>query len=288
MLLTIFTPTYNRAVLLERLFTSLREQSFKNFEWIIVDDGSSDRTEDVVSRFLDSNPGFQIIYFKQENQGKHIAINKGVSLANGELFFIVDSDDYLNDNAIETIFNTKHLLELDPQLCGLVFHRKYPDGTVVGKRAKEESMQCSLYDLKFKYGIQGDKAEIFKTIILRKFPFPEGINEKFCPEALVMYKMSGVFPIIYMNKAIYVGDYLDGGLTSNIVKIRMKSSYYSTMYYNEQFYFSDNLINQIKSVINYYRFSFCGKHYLKTFSSLYSWLKPIGYLLHLKDKKSTK
>lgn len=284
MFLTIFTPTYNRSNFLERVFNSLNNQTYKNFEWVIVDDGSTDLTEEVVREFRNQNPQFQIVYFKQKNQGKHIAINRGLDLAKGELFFIVDSDDYLVNDAVEIIYSSKTLLQNDNQSCGLIFHRMYPDGNIIGVKSKKETIKCNLYDLKFKHGIQGDKAEIFKTNVLRKFLFPEGIPEKFCPEALMMYKMSGPFSIIYINKAIYVGDYLEGGLTSNIVKIRMKSPIYSTMYYNEQFYFSSTLTNRIKSVINYYRFSFCGEYSIKTFSFFYNFLMPIGFIMYLKDK----
>lgn len=288
MFLTIFTPTFNRGHLLERLFESLKKQSSHNFEWVIIDDGSIDQTKEIVDGFIKSNSAFPIVYFKQENQGKHIAINKGLEIANGRYFFIVDSDDYLTEEAVAIILDNISEVDDVEDSCGLVFHRMYPDGKIVGVCPDEKSLKCSLYDLKFKYGIQGDKAEIFKTSILRQFLFPKIEFEKFCPEALVMYKMSGPFSITYKNKAIYIGDYLDEGLTANIVKIRMKSPYYSTLYYNEQFYFSPKLTNKVKSAINYYRFSFCGKYFLKTFPMFYVLLKPVGYLMHIKDKYNTK
>ena len=97
--ITVFTPAFNRAKLLPRLYKSLKNQSSINFEWVIVDDGSQDETQQVVQKFIDEGV-LPINYVYQDNKGKHFAINRGVKEANGELFWIVDSDDYLPPNAI--------------------------------------------------------------------------------------------------------------------------------------------------------------------------------------------
>ena len=102
MLLTIFTPTYNRAYSLERLYKSLVTQSLKDFEWLVVDDGSTDNTEELINKFVSDNK-VKICYFKQENGGKHRAINRGAAMAQGDYFLIVDSDDYLTSDAVESI-----------------------------------------------------------------------------------------------------------------------------------------------------------------------------------------
>lgn len=99
---TVFTPVYNRARYLGLLYESLIEQHFHNFEWIIVDDGSTDGTREIVARFVDEGR-VRIRYHYQENAGKHVAVNRGVQLAKGELFFIVDSDDTLTAHALSTI-----------------------------------------------------------------------------------------------------------------------------------------------------------------------------------------
>ena len=104
MRITVFTPTYNRAYIISNLYNSLCRQTFKDFEWLIVDDGSTDNTEELVNKWInDANSGFSIRYFKKENGGKPSAINYGVDCAEGELFFTVDSDDYLTDDALEKI-----------------------------------------------------------------------------------------------------------------------------------------------------------------------------------------
>ena len=103
MKITVFTPTYNRAYIIEKLYHSLQRQTFKDFEWIVVDDGSEDETEDLFKKIQKDKNLFEIRYIKQKNGGKHRAINKGIEIAKGELFFIVDSDDYLIDTALKTI-----------------------------------------------------------------------------------------------------------------------------------------------------------------------------------------
>ena len=102
-MVTVFTPTYNRAALLPKLYDSLKRQTSLDFEWVIVDDGSQDETKSVVEGFVKESSFFSVRYYRQENHGKHVAINYGVQLAHGDKFFIVDSDDWLPENSIEKI-----------------------------------------------------------------------------------------------------------------------------------------------------------------------------------------
>ena len=105
-MISILTPTYNRAHTLTRLYDSLKEQSYKKFEWLIVDDGSSDNCENVLSDIVSKhNDSFRIRFYKKPNGGKHTAINIGVREAEGELFLILDSDDSLPPNSISTILH---------------------------------------------------------------------------------------------------------------------------------------------------------------------------------------
>ena len=103
MKITVFTPTYNRAYSLKRLFDSLVNQTYKDFEWVIVDDGSTDNTEELVEYFQKQYTNFLILYKKTENGGKHRAINRGMKLVNGDMILFVDSDDWLRKDALEWI-----------------------------------------------------------------------------------------------------------------------------------------------------------------------------------------
>ena len=104
MLLTVCTPTYNRAHTLPRLYESLVRQTSQDFEWLVVDDGSTDNTRELVDGWV-AEGRIRIRYVYKENGGKPSAHNLGVRLAAGELFFCVDSDDYLTDNAVELILS---------------------------------------------------------------------------------------------------------------------------------------------------------------------------------------
>ena len=150
MLITVFTPTYNRAHLLERLHESLCKQTFHDFEWVIVDDGSTDGTISLFQRNNNNNGNsvdshcptfnsqfsipnsFKIRYFYQENGGKHRAINRGVKEARGELFLILDSDDSLPPHSLETIDRYYQQIKDDTSFGGVCGYMAHHDGTVIG------------------------------------------------------------------------------------------------------------------------------------------------------------
>ena len=131
-MITVFTATFNRAKTLPRAFESLKNQTFLNFEWIIVDDGSNDDTTKVVADFATST--FEIKYIKQVNKGKHFAINKGVSLATGDVFFILDSDDFLPKNTIEVVMQKFANINKKALVGGVVGRKSFFDNRIVGSK----------------------------------------------------------------------------------------------------------------------------------------------------------
>ena len=212
---TIFTPTFNRAYILPQLYKSLLCQSIFDFEWLIVDDGSVDNTEEVVAEWLDTVNLFPIRYFRKENGGKHRAINYALPRASGELFFIVDSDDFLKEDAIEKLIEMRNSLpdESYTKYAGISGCRGYFNGTMVGSSFVGDFLDCSSIE-RSKYNIDGDKAEAFFTGVLRKYPFPEFVGEKFVTEATVWDRMAlDGYKIRYFNRIIYLCEYLEDGLT---------------------------------------------------------------------------
>lgn len=188
-MVTVFTPTYNRAYILNNLYQSLCRQSYGDFEWLIVDDGSTDNTEGLIASWLDEGE-ISLRYIKQLNSGKHRAINRGIQEANGNLFFIVDSDDYLADNTIERILFFYESIKDNNQFAGLSGMRAYPSGERIGGEFPFYILKASTLELRMKYHISGDMAEVYKTDILRQYPFPEFAGERFCPEALVWNRVA--------------------------------------------------------------------------------------------------
>lgn len=212
---TVFTPTYNRAYILPELYSSLKRQSCQDFEWLIVDDGSTDNTAQIVSAWLKDKNGFDIQYYKKENGGKHRAINDGLKRARGELFFIVDSDDYLPDTSIETLIHFRDELPSEPEIqyCGVAGCKGYTSGNLIGTTFVGEYIDCSSIE-RGKHNIEGDKAEAFFTEILRQYPFPEFDGEKFVTEAAVWDRMAlDGYQLRYYNKTIYLAEYREDGLT---------------------------------------------------------------------------
>ena len=287
-MITVFTPTYNRAHLLRQLFDSLSKQTSCKFEWIIVDDGSEDNTASVVEKFSsEERATFTIRYIRQENGGKHRAINRGVKEAKGELFFIVDSDDTLPYNSIETIEKHYKDIEGDKSFGGVCGYIAHADGTIIGHGADKDILDATSLEMRYRYGIKGDMCEVFRTSVLREFPFPEIEGEKFCPEALLWNRISQKYKLRIFQKVIYYRDYLDGGLTNNIVRIRMQSPIASMTTYAELNSYNIPLKQKIKSAINYWRFRFCSdKDNIPTLSWQYQWTAPLGWLMHMRDKRN--
>lgn len=290
--ISILTPTYNRGKLLLPLYDSLKNLTFKDFEWLIVDDGSEDDTEQYALSWIAhniENAEFPIRYIKKSNGGKHTTINRGVREANGELILILDSDDTLPSDSLATIAQYYEQCKGYKDcagVCGLMAHH---DGQLIGTGFPKDPMYESalLFRYAEKGNVTGDLLEVYKTSVMREFPFPEIENEKFCPESLVWNRIANKYKLFCFNKVIYYRDYLDGGLTSKIVRIRMNSPIASTMTYAEMLDYDISLKWKIRSAINYWRFRYCitnkslevpkVKWYWKAF-------QIIGLIMHLKDK----
>ena len=222
MKLTIFTPAYNRAELLKRLYESLKRQTVKEFEWIIVDDASSDNTETVASAFCDEENVFDVQYYRQEHGGKHRAINYALNKAKGEFFFIVDSDDYLADHAVESILKWISGIEGNDSIAGVAGLRISQKGTVWGLNSNDEiaHLRGTFVDAtnfeRNKYNLQGDKAEVYRTDILKKYKLPEFEGEYFVTEAVCWDAIAAAgYKLRWYYEPIYIGDYLEDGLTKN-------------------------------------------------------------------------
>ena len=214
MLLTIFTPTYNRAYCLTRLYESLVKQTVQKFEWIIVDDGSSDETLELVKQWIDEQK-IVITYEYQENAGKPSAYNRGVELASAELFTCVDSDDYLMDDAVEII-----LQQWDEcsDAIGILNFKIDESGSAITD-IRDSVKYSTLGDAYRKHGLTGDTLLTFRTALLKKYPFPKFEDEKFVPEAYLYDQLDKEGKLYFGCREIYVGEYLEDGLTASIHKI---------------------------------------------------------------------
>lgn len=238
MTVTVLTPTFNRGGGLQSLWDSLQKQTVKDFEWLVVDDGSTDGTKDLITQ-LQEKSDFPIRYIYKNNGGKHTALNVGIQTICSELIFIVDSDDCVTDDAVESILKIHKKYRSQNNICGYAFLRAFPDGKVNGKKFDVDEKIGSYIDVRVNGDDTGaDKAEVFKTHCLKEFPFPEYPNEKFLGEDLVWVRMARKYEMVHINKAIYVGNYLEDGLTNNRRKHNIASPI-GCMHRAEEFMESD-------------------------------------------------
>ncbi|SOC03967.1 glycosyltransferase family A protein [Pseudobutyrivibrio ruminis] len=215
--ITVFTPTYNRLNLLKRLYQSLLAQTEKAFEWIIIDDESTDGTDNWIDTVISNSP-FPIKYEKQKHGGKHRAINKGVVISDCEYFFIVDSDDWLPDNAIEIVLSWIGELGDSKKIAAVAGICINPNNQTIGGVGKlENNKYVEVNNLKrYCNHLMGDKAEVYKTDLLRKFPFPEYEDEYFVTERLIWDRIADAgYTIRWYNTPIYIAEYQAGGLSNS-------------------------------------------------------------------------
>lgn len=212
MKLTVFTPTYNRAYIIENLYRSLQRQTCHDFEWLVVDDGSSDNTKELFDAWQKEENPFPIRYYYKENGGKHRAINRGLELAEGELFFTVDSDDYLTDDAVEKVLQWESELPREEKFCGFAGNIGTAPDTTSNHCFAGGYFEGTALD---RYGsVNGERAMVFYTEIHRKYLYPEFEGERFLTEAVTWNRMAhDGYKVRFYNDIIWVYEYKEDGLT---------------------------------------------------------------------------
>ena len=220
--LAIVTPTYNRADLLNVAFKSLSAQTNKDFVWYVIDDGSTDNTAEKIKE-LTSKAEFEIVYQFKENGGKHTAINTALDLVKEEIMLILDSDDELTENAVETVVTDYKDIKDDNSVCGMGYLKSHKDGKVVGVQYTQDGVVDNFTNQRINCDTYGDKCEVFKTQVFKQYKFPEFSGERFLSESAVWCKMSLDYNMKFFNKAIYVCEYLEGGLSDNVQKRLFKN-----------------------------------------------------------------
>ncbi len=278
-LITILTPSYNRAQNLVTLHNNLLQQSSFNYEWLIVDDGSSDNTAEIVDGFQNQQNPFLIKYIKKENGGKHTALNVGVQNIATALTFIVDSDDVLTHDAIATIEKDYKSVE-QHDLCGIGYLRGYiTESRHIGDLYPKDYGIDTFINVRYNHNINGDKAEVWVTKYLKDNPFPVYKGEKFISESVVWIKLALQRPMLFVNKIIYKTEYLEGGLSQTGRSLRFRCpqgmAYGSLLTMSKEF----NMKIRIKESLLYIVYSkFGGKHFREIVQCSYKWLVGICYL----------
>ncbi|WP_314914792.1 glycosyltransferase family 2 protein [Pseudomonas helleri] len=250
-MLTVVTATYNRAYTLPRLFDSLLQQTRMNFEWVVVDDGSTDETESLLKDFQ-AQATFPMKVIKQENAGKHVAINSGVQSSSGAWVYFVDSDDALTADAVE-VFTAAATSDRDKTTVGYCYRRQAFSGKIVGRPTDGSTAELRVMTPTAAGNFyEGDLAYIFKRAALIKHPFPVFVGEKFVPELLIWNRISDEGIINFFgNKILYLCEYLEDGYTANFSSMLRRNPLGFGLYYKHQIFREKSAVRKIKCLIRY-------------------------------------
>lgn len=272
--ITVFSPSYNKGKTIKRTYESLLKQTSYDFEWLIINDGSTDNTDEIVKTF--NTTLFPIRYINKKNEGLNRTFNQGVQAAWGYLFFRLDTDDYVKENAIENIIRYKHLIEDNNEVCGLVFLSVFESDKLVGIHPfSEEVKRSNFFEYRYKYHAIGDRAEVIKTNVFKEIPYPVFEGEKFCPEGTMWNRIALQYDVYYVNKAIYIREYDENCITAAGAKTSINNPYGTTVYLSEILNRTKLTGNTAKMAINYYRYS------LRSSFSFFTLIKKVPYTISL-------
>ena len=292
--LTIFTATYNRAYILPKLYESLKNQTCLDFEWILVDDGSSDDTIEIVNQWIKEENRFELNFIQSKHGGKIRAINKAVSLAKGDFFLIVDSDDYLKPYAVEWIYTVIPSIENDERFAGFsgIRCRQNEDYIVKPNFDGKPYIDCLNTERK-EFRLEADMAEVYKTSVLKRYPFPVWENEMYVPENVVWDRIAlDGLKVRWYDKKIYVCEYLEDGITKGWDKLRMQNPMNFAMSANTYLCYAKGVFSKLQLIgeILYCCYLKGNFSYLKktVYPKISMVLKPIAFFYYLYRKKKEK
>lgn len=218
--LSIITPTYNRAKTLPRCYESLLNQTCRDFEWIIVDDGSTDDTKSVIEAF--STDRFPIIKIHKENGGKHTALNVSHQYVHGEYVLILDSDDYLTKTAVEEVLSAWERYQLNSSIGVVTFLRGASNGMPLCTVADYEK-PVDVLRYRRQSHTSNDCCEVIRSELFKEYPFPIFEGEKFISECALWNRVGQHHKCVYINSVIYICEYLEGGLTKSGRTMRIRN-----------------------------------------------------------------
>ena len=284
-ILTIITPTYNRASTLIKCYESLLQQTCLAFEWLIVDDGSTDNTEAIVGEWIKQTDKFNIRYVKKQNGGKASALNVAFTMLETPYVCILDSDDYLVETAVESFLKEKELADKDNTCCGVMAFRHNEDGTVMGgKEIPMDSGKITMIDI-LSQDINTELFCFYKTSIISKLKFPIFPGEKFVSPQWLDSELARDYYFVPSRSHYCICVYMQDGLTRNKKRVIAKNPHGYTIIKRQYFELSKSIKVMIKNGIMYDCGCIIGKDQLwyknspkKILSIL---LMPIAFVVYL-------
>lgn len=294
--LTIHTPSYNRAYILSQAYESLKAQNCKDFEWIITDDGSTDGTEKLVTPWLSENVGFSIRYYKLPRVGLSRALNYGVAKTETDWYMRLDSDDYLLPNTVERVLPWIAEIKDRPEFCGIGFARSYPDGRFMKDQEPLIDPTFGYVDAthleRKKYHLDMDMCEVHRISVMREFPSHCWPGELFAPEQLNLYEMAlAGYKLRWRSDKLYICKYRPDGLTEDDSIVKRNPMGFAMMY-NQNILLSESVREKCRNTIRMTALAIYGKHPEYIMQSNDRFLSiltlPVGAALSLRRKRQYK
>ena len=253
--MTVLTPTFNRRALLARLHDDLRAQTCTDFEWVVVDDGSTDGTGDDV-RVWAAQPGVSIRYIQQPNSGKHVALNRGVAEARGTYVLIIDSDDRCPAHAVDAFLRVWNSIPAHEraQFATVGALCQSPDGRLLGSAYPADVVDVTTMEEHLRVRGSGERCGMTRTAVLRETPFPVFPGERFLAEGVVWNRISTRYRSRYVNEVLQTKDFQRGGLTDSIRRVRIENPVGAMTLYRESADLPVGFAHTVRSLINYVRF----------------------------------
>ncbi|WP_211335162.1 glycosyltransferase family 2 protein [Thiocapsa rosea] len=198
---TVFTPTYNRAHTIHRVYDSLKQQTYRDFEWLVIDDGSTDKTSSLL-REWEGRGDFPIRYVWQENAGKHQAFRRAVELARGELFLPIDSDDAFTSDALQTMLAHWNGIPVSVRngFTGIVTRSQDSNGKAYGRSFPKSPLDTNALDLRHRIKVRANLWGFHRTSVLREFPFPDDRDVRYVPENIVWDEIARKYQVRCINE----------------------------------------------------------------------------------------
>ncbi len=220
--LTVFTPAYNRAYSIHLCYESLCRQTCKDFVWLVIDDGSTDNTAELIGEWQKKDNGFEIRYIYKENGGMHTAHNTAYENIDTELTVCIDSDDYMTDDAVRKIVNCWKKYA-DEKYAGIIALDMFENGEIIGKE-----LECDRFDTTLKgyyqRGGAGDKKLIYRNDVMNKYPpYPAFEGEKYVSLAYKYEKADKDYTMIILNEPVCVVEYMTDGSSVNMYRQYVKN-----------------------------------------------------------------
>lgn len=216
--ITVFTPTYNRAYCLHKCYESLIKQSNQDFVWLIIDDGSSDDTKELVASWINENK-IDIQYHYQKNLGMHGGHNAAYRRIETTLNVCIDSDDFVGEEAIQKILDSWEIIKDKPEYAGLVGLDADESGTIIGTKIPEGVKETTLYELYNTHKVLGDKKLVYRTEVVKKYPpYPIFEGERFVPLGYLYQLIDQDYKLLPVNEVFCVVEYMVDGSSMNMLK----------------------------------------------------------------------